>query len=158
MRRLLVGFAFLWMAVSAGAKQPIVPSPLLAGPLPTDYKAKIKAWLDDTLKDPMSAQVEEVRGPRVGAHLHNRDFGGAKYGQPAWWVCYKVNAKNSYGAYTGNRLYMFAFVYGSIAGEFSSPRAGYQGAEVPDTDVENECALLDNSPTGTPGAPPELIH
>jgi hypothetical protein len=150
----LAALIALAVAGSAGARQKQAPDTGSAGATPSDYDIKIKAFLNDTLKDPESAKIEELRGPRVGAHLVDRGFLGHLWGEPAWWVCYKVNAKNSYGGYVGYHKYMFAFINGRIAGYRESPSSGYGGRDWPDEEVEDECERGTDSSFGTPGGPP----
>lgn len=141
-------------ASSSVARPKQAPDPSSAGAAPSDYQAVVKAWLENNLKDPDSAKIEEVRGPRVGAQLVDRGFLGHLWGDPAWWVCYKVNARNSYGGYTGYHRYLFGFVRGRIAMTLESPTSAYGGRDYPDETVENECSRVIDSNYGTPGGNP----
>jgi hypothetical protein len=123
----------------------------LAGPSPVDYRERVKEWLSQTLKDPASAQVKEIRAPRRAAHKVDRGFLGHLWDDPAWWVCYEINAKNGFGGYTGNHLYMFAFRNGRLTNYVESPAPGYRGRENAVPDVEHECALAVDSAEGTTG-------
>lgn len=69
----------------------------------------VKAYFDDALKDPFSARIEQTRGPRTGALQEFKGllFGGTKP-IDGTYVCYRVNAKNSYGAYAGWKQYVFS--------------------------------------------------
>lgn len=59
----------------------------------------MRAHLRSSLKDPGSAQVENLRGPsRVT--MKGSMLGPPQYG---WGICANVNAKNSFGGYVGFR-------------------------------------------------------
>ncbi|KQZ77886.1 hypothetical protein ASD55_17730 [Rhodanobacter sp. Root561] len=78
-----------------------LPSPQQAaaadyGSYPSNYEQVVKAYYDNTLKDPSSAQYRDIALPKQ-FWLGNR-FTGAQYG---YMVCVTLNAKNSYGAYIG---------------------------------------------------------
>lgn len=82
------------------------------GPYPTEYEATISAYLRNILKDPESARIEYVFGPsqqwrKTGPIAGNRLTAG-------YLVCAFINAKNSYGAYVGRRLYWFMLHGGSV--------------------------------------------
>lgn len=70
-----------------------------AGPKPTDAMAIAKAVMLPILKDPESARFQLIRPARpvvTGDTIFHK--GGA-----GWEICVNVNAKNSYGGYTGYR-------------------------------------------------------
>jgi hypothetical protein len=71
------------------------------GPYPIKYQETILSVLQLVLKDPDSAKVEFLRGP---SPLWLRVFTQGQYG---YGVCASVNAKNSFGGYTGRQLYVF---------------------------------------------------
>ena len=79
------------------------------GSYPSDYQALIKAYMAKTLKDPESARYAEFSTPRKEHAIANRR---AIYGYSS---CVQVNAKNSYGGYTGNQQFWFFFQNGQIA-------------------------------------------
>lgn len=61
----------------------------------------IKNYFDSVLKDPYSAVIKPYAKPTPYVHtVLWRKFAG--YG-----TCYSVNAKNAYGGYVGERLYLF---------------------------------------------------
>lgn len=68
-----------------------------AGPAPKDPAAAIQPFLHGFLKDPYSAQIKIVSGPSFFTQKSGL-LGSAVYG---WGICFDVNAKNSYGGYTG---------------------------------------------------------
>jgi len=68
-----------------------------AGPAPADALGLINRELRTRLKDPESARVAIAREPRrVVFATSSFNKGGA-----GWEICAQVNAKNSFGAYTG---------------------------------------------------------
>lgn len=83
------------------------------GTLPIDYKEQIKNYFNKVLKDPYSAQFTfeaPYKGLSQDGALSSTN-GGVLYGHV---VPVQVNAKNSYGGYTGNQLYVFIFSNGVI--------------------------------------------
>lgn len=72
------------------------------GTYPTNYEEVIKAYLGNVLKDPYSAKVEFVKGPSTGWYAQ---FNGSKFF--GYRVCAEINAKNSYGAYSGKNTHYF---------------------------------------------------
>jgi len=83
------------------------------GTLPNDYQQQIKNHMASVLKDPESARYTfepPFKGYSQDGSL-SPTSGGVRYGQI---VGVQVNAKNSYGGYTGNQLYVFMFSDGVI--------------------------------------------
>jgi hypothetical protein len=84
------------------------------GLAPTDYEVAIKKWMKDNLRDPLSAQIDEIGQPekswwgQLGGLAAARDI---RYG---WVVMAKINAKNAYGGYIGFKKYWFYFRDGEI--------------------------------------------
>ncbi|MFT1618124.1 hypothetical protein [Enterobacter kobei] len=70
-----------------------------AGSKPDNSKFIIESAIRDQLKDPESAKFSEFTEPRKEVIVENRNF---VYGYSS---CVYVNAKNSYGGYTGKQLY-----------------------------------------------------
>lgn len=74
------------------------PTATDAGPAP-DRDRVISAYLNAVLKDPESARISDAAGPTfvtVPSELLVR-------GTYGWGICFWVNAKNSFGGYTGSR-------------------------------------------------------
>ncbi|MBA5234749.1 hypothetical protein H2Y56_21960 [Pectobacterium aroidearum] len=71
--------------------------------LPSDYQEKIKQYFESRLKDPDSAKYR-FSEPRKAFTEATRHF--------AYVVPVAVNAKNSYGGYTGFKMYYLSY-YGS---------------------------------------------
>lgn len=83
-------------------------------PLPEEEaKAKAEQWLLDVLKDPESARIEWEQFERGWGRNQRRGEGRFLYG---YVLLGKVNARNSYGGYTGAKQYKFLFRDGEIAG------------------------------------------
>ncbi|MEW5687193.1 MAG: hypothetical protein AB1942_19945 [Pseudomonadota bacterium] len=79
----------------AGATAPRATPPEIWKPWIQDYFGRV-------LKDPYSAMIRQSSVPWLGSF--RTGFGSPT---PSWAVCYAVNAKNSYGAYVGERFYLF---------------------------------------------------
>jgi hypothetical protein len=81
------------------------------GSYPTNYENIIKANLASSLKDPDSARYGAFSKPRKEHIITNAPLKEANYG---YSVCVPVNAKNSYGGYTGNHLFWFFIRNGNV--------------------------------------------
>jgi hypothetical protein len=73
------------------------------GECPQNYEQTIKNIVSETLKDPYSAQYR-FEAPYKG--YANKGFQGREYG---WIVTVGINAKNSFGAYTGEQKHSYLF-------------------------------------------------
>lgn len=73
---------------------------------PKAYDGSIQAYFREVLRDYGSAQIEEVTPPKK---VRFRQYGISGWNQltthEEWLVCYRVNAKNAYGAFTGWETY-----------------------------------------------------
>jgi hypothetical protein len=81
-------------------------TPADVGPFPTNHQALFAAYLTSTLKDPYSAQVQHLAGPAQWVKPSSWGSSVSTYG---WGACYAVNAKNSFGGYTGARWYVAVY-------------------------------------------------
>lgn len=84
------------------------------GPAPENPQPAILAWMNDTLKDPFSANLE-ILGPPEKSWWGNP--GGLLYARDihyCWMVKTRINAKNSFGGYIGWKFYNFFFRDGKI--------------------------------------------
>jgi len=70
------------------------------GSYPSDYKNVIETYMDQELKDPESARYDYLNQP-VRAW---NNWEGLKFG---YAVCVNINAKNSFGGYSGASPYYF---------------------------------------------------
>lgn len=83
------------------------------GSLPADYQDQIKNYMNAALKDPESARytfLPTFKGYSQDGSMSATN-GGITFGYVAPVL---VNAKNSYGGYTGNQRYVFMFSGGVI--------------------------------------------
>lgn len=89
------------------------------GPRPETYEELVKAWAEQNLKDPESARYNRISKPRKEFMVANLKpvFG--------WSVCADINAKNSYGGYTGAQTQWFLIRDGKI--ERSQSTIGFPG-------------------------------
>lgn len=77
-----------------------------------DYDKLIREFLQTRLKDPGSAQLRYEGEPKKDVILRGATNAGTQYG---YRVRVQINAKNAYGGYTGEHLYVFDFRDGAIA-------------------------------------------
>ncbi len=71
----------------------------------------VKNWFQTRLKDPQSAQYD-IGSPNKGWWANSIVFGGGKF--YGYIVDVSINAKNSYGGYTGNQAYKFVIKDGRV--------------------------------------------
>jgi hypothetical protein len=86
------------------------PSISDAGPYPSDSRQIMLQFLRTKLKDPSSAQVDMVGNTKFMTVKHSM-LGPGGYG---WGICADVNAKNSFGAFTGFRKWFVLWREGRI--------------------------------------------
>lgn len=88
------------------AKEEWKPDPIGQdyGRYPTNYEEIVKPWYQTHLKDPDSAKFVSFSKPRKENAVINVDKKEAAYG---YSTCVSVNAKNSYGGYTGAQTTWF---------------------------------------------------
>jgi len=79
------------------------------GPVPdrAAAEAQAKDAIRYVLKDPDSAQFRGTTP--FFKTLYNFGFGAAGSYEPLWALCVEVNAKNSYGGYTGYQSWLVKF-------------------------------------------------
>ena len=87
------------------------------GTYPNDYEQQIRQYLNDTLLDPDSAKIR-ITPPRKVFKIYETDDRPSqpKY-YPCYLVCAEVNAKNTYGGYTGWQTKRYRFTNGSMEDE-----------------------------------------
>jgi hypothetical protein len=98
-------------SVFAGKEQAAPAAPYIA-PLNPKYQLAVRGYMRALLKDPYSA-VYRFDNPRKGV-VQDGVFVGHKkhYG---WIVPTWINAKNGFGGYTGEQLYIMFFFDGQLA-------------------------------------------
>lgn len=89
------------------------------GEAPTEHEKVIKQYFHGILKDPFSVQYKQISNPEPGHYsktvttkppsLINTDVQKTETRHLGWLVTAEINAKNSYGAYTGWKTYKFIF-------------------------------------------------
>lgn len=77
---------------------------------PPGHKEIEKEWAKSRLKDPMSAQFKDGENQRVTIAASLTDPTVV----PVWLSTIFVNAKNSYGGYTGFKIYNFYYSNGEL--------------------------------------------
>lgn len=106
MRTVLIGISCWVLACFLGACSTVPVHELsLCGSPPTTEEAQqaVEGAVSSMgLKDPYSAQVENIRIVEPYRHYRGVFKGGYDYG---WLITFALNAKNSYGAYVGFRTY-----------------------------------------------------
>lgn len=98
--------ALVMCAALVGCAQPMTKTEVdraVYEQLPTDYQEQIKSTIELRLKDPDSAKYRFFT-PKKSYTESSRHF--------AYTVPVGVNAKNSYGGYTGFQLYYYAYFGG----------------------------------------------
>lgn len=92
-------------------------------PPPDNWKDIAKAFISNQLKDPESGRFE-FGVPNKDAI--QQDF-GSPHAMPVWTTTITVNAKNSFGGYTGSQPWSLAWKNGKIIAQ-APPYAGRYGA------------------------------
>ena len=104
MRLLIVIFTLLLSGcMSAPTKQQTDSANY--GPVPNNHETTIKNSLQYILKDPSSAVVQRITKPRKEWFLNPENL-NTKFDY-AWLSCALINAKNSFGGFTGAKQYVF---------------------------------------------------
>lgn len=80
-----------------------------AGPLAENYKEVLKKYVQATFKDPDSVKDAEIAKPVPYRVFDRRGY----------VICYKANAKNSYGGYTGTQI-LAVMMYGTEITSYGS--------------------------------------
>jgi hypothetical protein len=103
---LILACAFLLVGCVSVSPQEIASADF--GPKPGDYEERVKKFMGSVLKDPMSAVYEFRPTLRKGVVMGGLPDNFAKhYG---WVVIVSINAKNSFGGYTGAKTYYIMLV------------------------------------------------
>ena len=88
------------------------------GSYPKNYERQIRQYLNETLLDGDSARIRIITPPRKVFKIYETDDRPSqpKY-YPCYLVCAEVNAKNTYGGYTGWQTKRYRFTNGSMEDE-----------------------------------------
>lgn len=113
LRRLAIVSAFCFMAGCASGPTPQdIASADYGSSIPqAQAEERVRQYFNGSLKDPMSAQYQFSQVSK------GYIVGGAVEGRPlyaGYIISVNVNAKNSYGGYTGNQAYQFLFQNGLL--------------------------------------------
>ena len=102
----------LALLLQACGSLPTLPDDYAFGPAPDNHEEKIKSHFNLVLKDPASADY------RIGAPYQAYQQEGIFAGGGIQWADYAVdvyiNAKNSFGGYTGFTPYLVYFSNGNV--------------------------------------------
>ena len=82
----------------------------------------VNSTIKPSLKDPESMRATITPGSLTKRRCFSRRQGSGKVYFDAWASAVQINAKNSYGGYTGNQTYLIYYVGGRASGHF--PVAG----------------------------------
>lgn len=102
------------------------------GTYPSNYRQIIEAAMADMLKDPDSARYSGFTQPKHDQVVHldyapNGGVGVTKTAVYGYAVCVAVNAKNSFGGYTGDQLYWFLIRNGQVVRSTQAGEVLYMG-------------------------------
>lgn len=87
------------------------------GSYPDDFEVLIRRYFSKSLKDPESARYSDFSKPIKRHFIRDEKTRDVVYG---YSVCVSVNAKNSYGGYTGAHDYWFFIRNGSIVKSYDT--------------------------------------
>ncbi|RYD68004.1 MAG: hypothetical protein EOP58_01685 [Sphingomonadales bacterium] len=97
-------------------------------------------WLRDNLKDYDTARIEQIKAPAIGKRTEGGGLLSRKREVYYTFHCLRVNAKNSYGGYTGWTTYMLGEHGGKIALVRYSPYYNeYARREIDNDEVLKVC-------------------
>lgn len=103
--------SILVLAFVAGCQSPPQPQDPPEGydfgPYPSEIESKVRAYFEAVLKDPESARYRHEDG--FIKVVCNKWLGERAITYAGWGKVVGVNAKNSYGGYTGETRYAFLF-------------------------------------------------
>ena len=129
---ILTLFAVMFLAGCVSKPTPEEIANADYGSYPEEYQKPIESFMSRALKDPSSAKYEFLGRPQKtwATVAGDTEFG---YG-----LCAYINAKNSFGGYTGAKLYFFLIKNGSVSYYQGGMRRGTFGEAM----VENICESL----------------
>lgn len=113
---------FTFKDFPAQAKAEVPSSDADYGSYPTNYKDLVKKHFNETLRDPDSAKYSEWSEPKKTYYMETK----LSKPQYSYSVDVVMNAKNAYGGYVGNRLYIFFIKNGKIESEHKKNVLRYQ--------------------------------
>jgi hypothetical protein len=122
----IVGMTFGVTGCAPGVKEMSQAELSMAdyGSYPEDYQQAVKDYMNGILIDPDSARYSNWKGPSKGSVKDS--FAGYVFG---YRVCVDINAKNSFGGYTGNQRSFFIVRDGKVAYRYGSKGSGTVGEQ-----------------------------
>ena len=98
-RFMLLGAAALLLSECEAANQQFLSATEAeVGPYPNRYREIAAEYLRKTLFDPYTVRDAQISRPKMGRLFVEGSLG--RY-EPGWLLCFRANAKNRMGAYTG---------------------------------------------------------
>lgn len=91
-------------AAGCASAPPLSSNPSDYGPEPNPGEPIVRAYMEGVLKDPSSAQYQVMTLPRQA-------WDAGTFG---WVMCFRINAKNSFGGYNGYRPHHFFIKNGRV--------------------------------------------
>ncbi|HEX8679788.1 MAG TPA: hypothetical protein VF683_07500 [Chthoniobacterales bacterium] len=103
----------LLLAITAPAQEAAIPptagDPKVYGQYPLGYQAIVTRWLETKLADPASAVIDWETEPKAGEYKTQK---GERH--VGYVVDIRVNARNTFGAYTGKQRYRVVIKNGEV--------------------------------------------
>ena len=119
---LLLTLVMVLAMFAAGCAKAPTPDELAKanyGSYPGDYQEVVKRYMNAILKDPSSARYDFYKGPSRAWHRPSLLIGGDGSTKFGYAVCVGVNAKNSFGGYTGMKPHYLMVRNGSVIAHVS---------------------------------------
>ena len=91
-------FALALLGCDAANQKIMTADEASLGPYPTAYREMAREYLRKTMFDPYSVRDAQITKPKMGKLFIEGTLGVHESG---WLVCFRSNAKNRMGAYTG---------------------------------------------------------
>ena len=102
--------AIVLTSCAAPSKQEVAAADY--GPYPSNYRELVNAWIKRSMKDPYSVRDVQMGEPEKFWVAEAPILGGKKtYG---YMIAVALNAKNSFGAYTGRQAYQLQIREGRV--------------------------------------------
>lgn len=92
------------------------------GAYPDDYQQIVEQYMAEQLKDPESARYSKFRDPKKDLKIVDAKKRVATLG---YSTCVDINAKNSYGGYTGAKRHWFLIRDGKVVDSLGPELAGF---------------------------------
>lgn len=103
--------------IALGCASPVIDRNNYKTPSEWFLTIRIPDGIKNRLKDPDSAKIRLLAGPKF---IHGPTVNMSGYG-----LCYGVNAKNSFGGYTGEKLFYFVTNGDTISYFINSEESSY---------------------------------